>query len=175
VASTAAVPSDAIAGSVAPRRCRSSPPLRTVELLEFFSGHRGLHSYPNCSNLGYPKSSLVHALAHADRPRLGVDRPYRHALRSALPRAAGWERPIWAVTHPFLGQGTPGLAVRDAHGNVHLAPLEGTDVSTWPPWSRSQLPAADLALGGPTLPGHTTSLAKRCCRALGHGGARDAA
>jgi IclR family acetate operon transcriptional repressor len=152
------------AGSALPAAVLPAGPvksaLRTVELLEFFSGHRGLHSLSELQqSLGYPKSSLYMLLRTlTDLGWVETDPTgtlYGIGLRALL------------VGTSYLDGDHVLSAARDTLDwlsettaeTVHLARLDGTDV-VYLATRESQHYLRPISRVGRRLPAHTTSLGK---------------
>jgi DNA-binding IclR family transcriptional regulator len=134
--------------------------LRTVELLEFFSSHRGLHSLSELQqSLGYPKSSLYMLLRTlTDLGWVETDPTgtlYGIGLRALL------------VGTSYLDGDHVLSAARDTLDwlaettteTVHLARLDRTDV-VYLTTRESQHYLRPISRVGRRLPAHTTSLGK---------------
>jgi IclR family transcriptional regulator, acetate operon repressor len=134
--------------------------LRTVELLEFFSSHRGLHSLSALQqSLGYPKSSLYMLLRTlADLGWVETDPTgtlYGIGLRALL------------VGTSYLDGDHILSAARDTldwlsettNETVHLARLDGTDV-VYLATRESQHYLRPISRVGRRLPAYATSLGK---------------
>jgi IclR family transcriptional regulator, acetate operon repressor len=134
--------------------------LRTVELLEYFAGHRGLHSLAELQqSLGYPKSSLYMLLRTlTDLGWVETDSTgtlYGIGLRALL------------VGTSYIDGDHIVRAARDTLDwlaettteTVHLARLDGTDV-VYLTTRESQHYLRPMSRVGRRLPAHTTSLGK---------------
>jgi DNA-binding IclR family transcriptional regulator len=134
--------------------------LRTVELLEYFAGHRGRHSLAELQqSLGYPKSSLYMLLrtltdlgwVETD----GTGTLYGIGLRALL------------VGTSYIDSDRILAAARDTLDwlaettteTVHLARLDGTDV-VYLATRESQHYLRPMSRVGRRLPAHSTSLGK---------------
>src|SRR3989440_104685 len=134
--------------------------LRTVELLEYFAGHRGLHSLAGLQHdLGYPKSSLYMLLrALTDLGWVETDSTgtlYGIGLRALLVGTSyiDGDHIVRAAreTLDWLAETTT--------ETVHLARLDGTDV-VYLTTRESQHYLRPMSRVGRRLPAHTTSLGK---------------
>ncbi|GIH14662.1 IclR family transcriptional regulator [Rugosimonospora africana] len=134
--------------------------LRTVELLEFFAGHRGLHSLAELQqSLGYPKSSLYMLLRTlTDLGWVETDPTgtlYGIGLRALLVGTSylDGDHILTAAkdTLDWLAETTT--------ETVHLARLDGTDV-VYLATRESQHYLRPISRVGRRLPAHTTSLGK---------------
>jgi DNA-binding IclR family transcriptional regulator len=134
--------------------------LRTVELLEYFAGHRGLHSLAELQqNLGYPKSSLYMLLRTlTDLGWVETDSTgtlYGIGLRALLVGTSyiDGDHIVRAAreTLDWLAETTT--------ETVHLARLDGTDV-VYLTTRESQHYLRPMSRVGRRLPAHTTSLGK---------------
>jgi DNA-binding IclR family transcriptional regulator len=134
--------------------------LRTVELLEYFAGHRGLHSLAALQqSLGYPKSSLYMLLRTlTDLGWVETDSTgtlYGIGLRALL------------VGTSYIDGDHIVRAARDTLDwlaettteTIHLARLDGTDV-VYLTTRESQHYLRPMSRVGRRLPAHTTSLGK---------------
>ncbi len=155
---------DAIRATVAPVEPVGTGPvksaLRTVELLEYFAGHRGLHSLAELQHrLGYPKSSLYMLLRTlTDLGWVETDSTgtlYGIGLRALL------------VGTSYIDGDHIVAAARDTLDwlagstteTAHLARLDGTDV-VYLSTRESQHYLRPMSRVGRRLPAHTTSLGK---------------
>src|SRR5437764_13748526 len=134
--------------------------LRTVELLEYFAGHRGLHSLAELQqSLGYPKSSLYMLLRTlTDLGWVETDSTgtlYGIGLRALLVGTSyiDGDHIVRAAreTLDWLAETTT--------ETVHLARLDGTDV-VYLTTRESQHYLRPMSRVGRRLPAHTTSLGK---------------
>jgi DNA-binding IclR family transcriptional regulator len=134
--------------------------LRTVRLLEYFAGHRGLHSLAELQQrLGYPKSSLymllrtLTELGWVETDSTGT--LYGIGLRALL------------VGTSYIDGDHIVTAARDTLDRlaetttetVHLARLDGTD-AVYLATRESQHYLRPMSRVGRRLPAHTTSLGK---------------
>jgi IclR family transcriptional regulator, acetate operon repressor len=133
---------------------------RTVELLEFFAGHRGRHSLAQLqASLGYPKSSLYVLLrtltecGWVETDSTGT--LYGIGLRALLVGTSyiDGDHIVSAArdTLDWLAEATT--------ETVHLARLDGTDV-VYLTTRESQHYLRPISRVGRRLPAHTTSLGK---------------
>jgi DNA-binding IclR family transcriptional regulator len=134
--------------------------LRTVELLEYFAGNRGLHSLAELQqSLGYPKSSLYMLLRTlTDLGWVETDSTgtlYGIGLRALLVGTSyiDGDHIVRAAreTLDWLAETTT--------ETVHLARLDGTDV-VYLTTRESQHYLRPMSRVGRRLPAHTTSLGK---------------
>ena len=134
--------------------------LRTVELLEYFAGHRGLHSLAELQQcLGYPKSSLYMLLRTlTDLGWIETDSTgtlYGIGLRALLVGTSyiDGDHIVAAArdTLEWLAEAT--------NETVHLARLDGTDV-VYLATRESQHYLRPMSRVGRRLPAHATSLGK---------------
>jgi DNA-binding IclR family transcriptional regulator len=134
--------------------------LRTVELLEFFAGHRGVHSLAELQHsLGYPKSSLYMLLRTlTDLGWVETDSTgtlYGIGLRALLVGTSyiDGDHIVAAArdTLDWLAEATT--------ETVHLARLDGTDV-VYLATRESQHYLRPMSRVGRRLPAHATSLGK---------------
>jgi len=134
--------------------------LRTVELLEFFAGHRGLHSLAELQQrLGYPKSSLYMLLRTlTDLGWVETDSTgtlYGIGLRALLVGTSYIDG-----DHVVRGaRDTLDWLAETTTETVHLARLDGTDV-VYLTTRESQHYLRPMSRVGRRLPAHTTSLGK---------------
>ncbi|HKT01781.1 MAG TPA: IclR family transcriptional regulator [Rugosimonospora sp.] len=134
--------------------------LRTVQLLEYFAGHRGPHSLAGLqASLGYPKSSLYMLLrtltecGWVETDSTGT--LYRLGLRALL---AGTSYIDGDHTVTAARETLDWLAEQTTE-TVHLARLDGTDV-VYLATRESQHYLRPISRVGRRLPAHTTSLGK---------------
>jgi IclR family transcriptional regulator, acetate operon repressor len=134
--------------------------LRTVELLEYFAGHRGLHSLAELQqSLGYPKSSLYMLLRTlTDLGWIETDGTgtlYGIGLRALLVGTSyiDGDQIVGAArdTLEWLAEVT--------NETVHLARLDGPDV-VYLATRESQHYLRPMSRVGRRLPAHVTSLGK---------------
>lgn len=134
--------------------------LRTVELLEYFAGHRGLHSLAELQqSLGYPKSSLYMLLRTlTDLGWIETDGTgtlYGIGLRALLVGTSyiDGDHIVSAArdTLEWLAEAT--------NETVHLARLDGPDV-VYLATRESQHYLRPMSRVGRRLPAHVTSLGK---------------
>jgi IclR family transcriptional regulator, acetate operon repressor len=134
--------------------------LRTVELLEYFAGHRGLHSLAELQqSLGYPKSSLYMLLRTlTDLGWVETDSTgtlYGIGLRALLVGTSYIDGDhIVAAARDTLD-----WLAENTTETVHLARLDGTDV-VYLSTRESQHYLRPMSRVGRRLPAHTTSLGK---------------
>jgi len=134
--------------------------LRTVELLEFFAGHRGLHSLAALQQrLGYPKSSLYMLLRTlTDLGWVETDPTgtlYGIGLRALLVGTSYLDGDhILAAARDTLD-----WLAETTTETVHLARLDGSDV-VYLATRESQHYLRPISRVGRRLPAHSTSLGK---------------
>ncbi len=134
--------------------------LRTVQVLEYFAGHRGPHSLAALhASLGYPKSSLYMLLRTLTEcgwvETDGTGTLYRLGLRALLAGTSylDGDQTVAAAreTLDWLAEATT--------ETVHLARLDGADV-VYLATRESQHYLRPISRVGRRLPAHTTSLGK---------------
>ena len=134
--------------------------LRTVELLEYFASHRGLHTLGDLQQqLGYPKSSLYMLLRTlADIGWVETDRTgtmYGIGLRALLVGTSYLDGDdVVAAARPVME-----WLVETTTETVHLARLDGTDV-VYLATRESQHYLRPMSRVGRRLPAYATSLGK---------------
>ena len=134
--------------------------LRTIELLEYFAGHRGLHSLAELQQrLGYPKSSLYMLLRTlTDLGWIETDSTgtlYGIGLRALLVGTSYIDGDhIVAASRDTLE-----WLAEATNETVHLARLDGADV-VYLATRESQHYLRPMSRVGRRLPAHVTSLGK---------------
>jgi DNA-binding IclR family transcriptional regulator len=134
--------------------------LRTVELLEYFAGHRGRHSLAELQqSLGYPKSSLYMLLRTlTDLGWVETDSTgtlYGIGLRALLVGTSYIDGDRILAT----ARDTLDWLAETTTETVHLARLDGTDV-VYLTTRESQHYLRPMSRVGRRLPAHSTSLGK---------------
>ncbi len=134
--------------------------LRTVELLEFFANHRGLHTLGDLQQqLGYPKSSLYMLLRTlADIGWVETDQTgtmYGIGLRALLVGTSYLDGDdVVAAARPVMD-----WLVETTTETVHLARLDGADI-VYLATRESQHYLRPMSRVGRRLPAYATSLGK---------------
>jgi DNA-binding IclR family transcriptional regulator len=134
--------------------------LRTVELLEFFAGHRGQHSLAELQqHLGYPKSSLYMLL------RTLIDLGWVETDSTGTLYGIGVRALLVGTSYidgdhiVAAARDTLDWLAEETNETVHLARLDGTDV-VYLVTRESQQYLRPMSRVGRRLPAHATSLGK---------------